>query len=87
MRLLSEGCVGVFGIYIRRKLRLQTYHLQLDPTAQGYVARMLELASLRSWYEAGLREPWRDAAHEQEITQHGQVIQDLRAPYVAPQAP
>jgi glutathione S-transferase len=68
-------------------LRLQTYDLQLDPTAQGYVARMLELPSLRSWYEAGLRESWRDAAHEQEIMQHGQVIQDLRAPYVAPQAP
>src|SRR5580698_4223353 len=36
--------------------RIQTYDLQLDPTAQAYVARMLDLATLRTWYESALRE-------------------------------
>jgi glutathione S-transferase len=48
---------------------------------------MLNLASMRSWYEAALLEPWRDLPHEEEIAQYGQVIQDLRAPHGAPQAP
>jgi glutathione S-transferase len=67
--------------------RIQTYDLPLDATAQAYVTRMLELASLRTWYEAALREPWRDLSHEEEIGQYGQVTQDLRAPHVASPAP
>jgi glutathione S-transferase len=67
--------------------RIQTYDLRLDATAQAYAARMLELASLRAWYEAALREPWRDLSHEEEIAQYGRVTQDLRAPHVAPPAP
>ena len=58
-----------------------------DPAVQPYVARMLELATLRTWYEAGLREPWRDLPHDEEIAQHARIIQDLRAPHDVPQAP
>jgi len=61
-------------------LRIQTYGLRLDAAAQAYAARLLELASMRTWYAEGLREPWRDAPHEAEITQFGTVLQDLRAP-------
>jgi glutathione S-transferase len=60
-------------------LRIQTYGLQLDAAAQAYVAMMLGRESLRSWYDAGLRETWRDAAHEIEIAQFGRITQDLRA--------
>lgn len=67
--------------------RIQTYGLQLDPTAQAYVTRVLELASLRTWYQAALREPWRDQPHEEEIAHYGSIIQDLRAPHGAPPAP
>ena len=67
--------------------RAQTYDLPLDPAAQAYMARMLERASLRAWYEQALREAWRDLPHEAEIVQYGRVIQDLRAPHDAPQAP
>ncbi len=67
--------------------RIQTYDLQLDPTAQAYAARILELATLRKWYEAALGEPWRDLPHDEEIAQHARITQDLRAPHVVPQAP
>ena len=59
--------------------RMQTYGLLLDAVSQAYATRMLARDSLRSWYEAGLRETWRDAPHEVEIGQFGQVLQDLRA--------
>lgn len=59
--------------------RIQTYGLTLDAASQAYVTGMLGRESLRSWYDAGLREPWRDASHEVEIAQFGRVTQDLRA--------
>jgi glutathione S-transferase len=64
--------------------RIQTYGLNVDITAQAYVTRMLERESLRSWYEAGLREPWRDPPHEAEIAQCGQITQDLRVSAAPP---
>lgn len=60
--------------------RFQTYQLQQDPVSQAYMTQMLALPALRAWYAEGLREPWRDAAHEAEIAQNGAVIEDLRAP-------
>jgi glutathione S-transferase len=59
--------------------RIQTYQLEVEPVSQAYVARMLNVNSMRSWYADALREPWRDVPHEQDIAQNGQVIQDLRA--------
>jgi len=60
--------------------RMQTYGLPLDPAARGYVALMLERAAMRDWYEAGLREAFRDAAHDEEIAAQGRILEDLRAP-------
>jgi glutathione S-transferase len=59
--------------------RIQTYGLALDAHSQAYVSRLLQLQSLRSWYQAALAETFRDAPHEAEISQFGKVIQDLRA--------
>jgi len=60
--------------------RIQSYGLPVDAASQAYVGRMLERDSLRSWYEAGLRETWRDAPHEVDIAASGTIVQDLRAP-------
>ena len=60
-------------------LRLQTYELQLDPQAQAYAAAILAREALRDWYEAGLRETWRDLPHDTHIEQYGRVREDLRA--------
>jgi glutathione S-transferase len=85
--LAGPGFTAVDAFFAPVVFRIQTYDLQLEPTAQAYAARMLDLASLRTWYEAALREPWRDLTHEEEIAQSGQVIQDLRAPHGAPPTP
>ena len=60
--------------------RVQSYDLELDAVSQAYVARLLGCESLREWYTAALREPWRDLPHDAEIAQSGQVLRDLRAP-------
>ena len=58
--------------------RLQTYGLQLDAAADAYAARLLALPAMREWYEAALREPWREISHDEEIAQVAASITDLR---------
>lgn len=58
--------------------RIQTYGLELDSVSAAYVARLLDLASLREWYASALSEKWRDEAHEAEVRQVGRIVQDLR---------
>lgn len=58
--------------------RIQTYAPPLSDTARKYAERLLALASMKSWYEAALREPWRDEDHEQETRKHGALIKDHR---------
>jgi glutathione S-transferase len=60
--------------------RIQTYGLELDAASRAYVARMLDVPAMRDWYEAGLRESWRDTPHDTEVAQYGDVTKDLRAP-------
>jgi len=35
-------------------------------------------------YEAGIAEPWRDPAHEEEIAGAGKILQDFRREKVSP---
>jgi len=58
--------------------RVQTYGLPLQGAATAYVQRMLELPAMRQWYVDALAEPWRDRAHEAEVQQYGEVVEDLR---------
>jgi glutathione S-transferase len=60
--------------------RVRTYDIPLDGSAMAYAQRLLQLPAMREWEAAGLAEPWRDEAHEEEIRQYGDVIADLRAP-------
>jgi len=65
--------------------RVRTYDISLGTTARGYAERLLQLPAMREWEAAGLAEPWRDEAHEQEIAQYGEFVADLRVP-VEPRA-
>jgi glutathione S-transferase len=59
--------------------RVQTYGLELRPTAAAYAARLLALPAMKEWYDAGLRETWREPGHEAEAHAVGSWLQDLRA--------
>ncbi|MBI5922686.1 MAG: glutathione S-transferase family protein [Betaproteobacteria bacterium] len=63
--------------------RVSTYGLTLGAAAAGYARQLLALPAMQSWYEAALREPWRDPAHEAEILQFGTILEDKRQPGTA----
>jgi glutathione S-transferase len=58
--------------------RVQTYGLTLDAKADAYAERLLTLPAMREWYEAALREPWREASHEEDIVRVAASITELR---------
>jgi glutathione S-transferase len=59
--------------------RVQTYGLHLSPAAATYAAQLLELPAMAEWYDAALREPWRDAEHENDINRYGAILADQRS--------
>ena len=63
--------------------RVQSYGLVLPKPAADYAQRLLELKGMKEWYDAGLREPWRDPPHEEEIARAGKIVADFRSPVAA----
>ena len=68
----SFGAADAF--YAPVAFRAQTYDLPLGPAARDYAERLLDLPPMREWYEAALREPWRDEDHEDEVLAAGVVL-------------
>ena len=58
--------------------RVQTYTPPLSARCAAYAKTLLDLRSMQDWYEAALREPWREAGHELEARRAGEWLQDLR---------
>ncbi|MBU1174297.1 MAG: glutathione S-transferase family protein [Alphaproteobacteria bacterium] len=64
--------------------RVQTYGIALSDKCRAYVDTLLAHPAMREWYEAGLREPFRDWPHEDEIAAAGTLTADFRAPGINP---
>jgi glutathione S-transferase len=77
--LAGNVFTAVDAFYAPVVLRIQSYGLKLDATAQAYVERMLRLPSMQRWYAQALKEAWRDRDHEQETLASGTLLEDLRA--------
>ncbi len=73
----SFGAVDAFFCPVA--FRVQTYGLPLPGPSMAYVERLLALDSMKKWYDAALKEPWRDDPHETGIPQWGRIVRDLRA--------
>jgi glutathione S-transferase len=58
--------------------RVLGYDLQLPAEAAAYAKRLLELPSMKRWYDAALAETTRDHAHDAEVEAFGTITQDLR---------
>src|SRR5579883_468308 len=67
------------AFYAPVAFRIQTYSPPLDDNSKAYAQRLLALPPMQEWYQAALAETWRDAGHEREITQWGNIVEDLRA--------
>lgn len=70
---------AVDAFYAPVTFRIQSYQLSLDNACHAYVQRMLALSSMRRWYDAALKETWRDPDHEEETLRQGTLLSDLRA--------
>jgi glutathione S-transferase len=76
--LAGSSFTAVDAFFAPVVLRLQTYGLQLAEPAAAYTRRMLALGSMREWYQAALKESWREPLHEQEARAAGSWLEDLR---------
>ena len=76
--LAGQAFTAVDAFYAPVAFRVQTYDLRLPELAQAYVARLLALPGMRAWYEAALKETWREPAHENAVLQYGELKEDLR---------
>ena len=77
--LAGKNFTAVDAFYAPVTFRVQTYGLRLDTASAAYASRLLDLRSMRLWYESALNETWRDDPHEVEVMQTGRVVEDLRA--------
>jgi glutathione S-transferase len=58
--------------------RIQTYELPISANAAQYAGRLLNLPAARDWYEAALRETWREPEHEEDVLGAGELLADYR---------
>ncbi len=82
--LAGAAFSAVDAFYAPIAFRVQTYGLQLGDVARAYVARLLELPAMKTWYADALAERFRDLPHEAELATLGRLTADLRA---SPEAP
>ena len=59
--------------------RVQTYGLPLSEACQAYVKTLLALPAMQAWYQAALKEPWIEPAHDAEVLAFGSLQHDLRS--------
>ena len=62
--LVDRETTAVDGFFAPIALRIQTYGPSLDPVAASYPRCLLDKASMRQWYSAGLEEKLPDEPHD-----------------------
>ena len=77
--LAGDHFSAVDAFYAPVAFRFQTYGLALGQQVSDYFQRILGLRSMRDWQASAYLEPWVDDAHENEVTDVGEVTADFRA--------
>jgi len=77
--LAGKEFTAVDAFFAPIAFRAQTYGLSFDAAAAAYLARVLALPAMQSWYKDALAETAREAAHEAEAKAVGTWLEDLRA--------
>ncbi|MBM4232523.1 MAG: glutathione S-transferase family protein [Gammaproteobacteria bacterium] len=76
--LAGKQFTAVDALFAPVAYRFQTYGIELGGVCDEYAARLRALPAMQEWYEAALIEPWREAAHEQDVAAGAASITDLR---------
>jgi len=69
---------AVDAFFVPVAIRFENYGIPLTGPAEAYKQRLLGLASVRSWIDAALREPWTDEEHDRDVRNAGVVLEDMR---------
>lgn len=76
--LAGDSFSAVDAFFAPVAFRVQTYDLAFSEPAKAYVQRLLELDAMRDWYDAALRETWRNTVYDNAVISAGVIIKDLR---------
>ncbi len=76
--LAGDKFTAVDAFYAPVAFRCRSFDLPLSPVAAAYRDKLLSIASMGKWEADALSETWRDADHEKEMHQVGEVIADYR---------
>ncbi len=82
--LAGESFTAADAFFCPVAFRVQTFGLKLPDRSMAYVEALLRHPAMVEWYEAGLKEPFRDWPHEDEFAEHGTLTEDFRAPGINP---
>ena len=77
--LAGDEFCAVDAFFAPVAFRIQTFNLPLSDTATAYAQRLLNLEAMQDWYDAALRETWRETEHDRESYEAGKLLADLRA--------
>ncbi|MFL6551434.1 MAG: glutathione S-transferase C-terminal domain-containing protein, partial [Povalibacter sp.] len=77
--LADNRFTAVDAFFAPVAFRIQTYGLELPPAPAAYARRLRALRGTQEWYEAALKETWREPGHEAEARAAGTWVEDLRA--------
>ena len=77
--LAGPELTAVDAFFAPVAFRAQTYGLSFGEAGAAYVARLLALPAMQSWYADALAETSREPGHEAEAEVAGTWLEDLRA--------
>ena len=77
--LAGDTFTAVDAFFAPVAYRLQTYGLATNDTLRGYMTTILDTAAVQQWSADALAETFREPAHEEELAELGEWLEDLRA--------
>lgn len=76
--LAGDAFTAVDAFFCPVAFRVQTYSPPLDAVCSAYVQTLLDLPAMRQWYDAALKEPWIEPAHDADVLAWGELLSDAR---------
>lgn len=78
--LAGERFTAVDAFFAPVVFRFWGYQLEAPESCQRYLETLLSLPGMQEWEKAALEEPWRDPAHEDDLTHYRHIVEDRRKP-------
>lgn len=77
--LAGDAFTAIDAFYAPVAFRIRTYALDVGQ-GQAWVEHVLAHPAMLEWEQAALAESWREASHEAELAEAGEIVADYRTP-------